>query len=176
MKLPNLDGFDIQKRIAADELELPIIFISGFADVPMTVRAMKAGAMEFLTKPLSDAALLSAVQNAIDRSRAEWRRSVEIKLLKERYACLSDREREVLRLVVAGRLNKQIGGKLNICEVTVKVHRGRVIQTPKWSFSAAASPSRSTVRSLARLVPVGAASGKTSSWPGPRPPHSLPSR
>jgi FixJ family two-component response regulator len=128
MKLPDLDGFDIQERIAADELELPIIFISGFADVPMTVRAMKAGAMEFLTKPLSDAALLSAVQNAIDRSRVEWRRSAEIKLLKERYARLSEREREVLGLVVAGRLNKQIGGKLNICEVTVKVHRGRVMQ------------------------------------------------
>jgi FixJ family two-component response regulator len=128
IKLPNLDGFDVQKLIAADELELPIIFISGFADVPMTVRAMKAGAMEFLTKPLSDAALLSAVQNAIDRSRIEFRRSVEIKLLKERYARLTEREREVLELVVTGRLNKQIGGELSIGEVTVKVHCGRVMK------------------------------------------------
>jgi FixJ family two-component response regulator len=128
IKLPELDGFDVQKLIAADELELPIIFISGFADVPMTVRAMKAGAMEFLTKPFSDVALLSAVQDAIDRSRVEFRRSAEIKLLKECYARLSDRECEVLELVVAGRLNKQIAGKLGIREVTVKVHRGRVMQ------------------------------------------------
>ena len=128
IKLPDLDGFKVQQMIAAEELELPIIFISGFADVPMTVRAMKAGAMEFLTKPLSEAALLSAVQDAIDRSRVEFRRSEEIKLLKERHARLSVREREVLDLVVAGQLNKQIGGKLGIGEVTVKVHRGRVMQ------------------------------------------------
>jgi FixJ family two-component response regulator len=106
---------------------MPIIFITGHGDVPMTVQAMKAGAIEFLTKPFGDDVLLSAVRNAIERSQTELDREAEIQALKDNYALLSRREREVMALVVSGLLNKQVGGELGISEITVKAHRGRVM-------------------------------------------------
>jgi FixJ family two-component response regulator len=126
--LPDLNGLDLQEQIAAERAEMPVIFITGYGDVPMTVRAMKAGAVEFLTKPFGDEALLSAIQGAIERSEIALSQAAEMQLLKDRYAALSSREREVFALVVAGRLNKQVGGTLGISEITVKAHRGRVMR------------------------------------------------
>jgi FixJ family two-component response regulator len=128
VSLPDLNGLDVQKRISADRGDLPIIFITGYGDVPMTVRAMKAGAVEFLTKPFGDDVLLSAIANAIERSRAALRHNAEIQVVRGRYATLSHREREVMALVVSGLLNKQIAGELGISEITVKAHRGRVMR------------------------------------------------
>jgi FixJ family two-component response regulator len=127
VSLPDLNGLDLQKRIASDRTGMPIIFITGHGDVPMTVQAMKAGAIEFLTKPFGDDVLLSAVRNAIERSQTELDREAEIQALKDNYALLSRREREVMALVVSGLLNKQVGGELGISEITVKAHRGRVM-------------------------------------------------
>ena len=129
--LPGLNGLDLQKRVAAERSDMPIIFISGFGDVPMTVRAMKAGAVEFLTKPLGDDALLSAIRHAIERSHSALDHEAEIRTLRDRYASLSPREREVMVLVVSGLLNKQVGGELGISEITVKAHRGRVMRKMK---------------------------------------------
>jgi FixJ family two-component response regulator len=126
--LPDLSGLDLQQRVAADRVDMPIIFITGYGDVPMTVRAMKAGAVEFLTKPFDDDALLSAIENAIERSRSTFTHEAEIRALRDRHASLSRREREVMALVVSGLLNKQVGGELGISEITVKAHRGRVMQ------------------------------------------------
>jgi FixJ family two-component response regulator len=126
--LPDLNGLDLQKRIAADRIDMPIIFITGHGDVPMTVRAMKAGAVEFLTKPFSDDVLLSAIQNAIERSRAALGDEAEMRALRDCYASLTVREREVMALVVSGLLNKQVGGELGISEITVKAHRGKVMR------------------------------------------------
>jgi FixJ family two-component response regulator len=126
--LPDLNGLDLQSRIAGDRIDMPIIFISGYGDVPMTVRAMKAGAVEFLTKPFSSEVLLSAITNAIERSSIALRREAELRVLQDRYASLTRREREVIALVVRGRLNKQVGSELGISEITVKAHRGRVMQ------------------------------------------------
>ena len=126
--LPGLNGLQLQERIAADRADMPIIFITGAGDVPTTVQAMKAGAVEFLTKPFSDTALLSAIQQAIERSEATLGVEAEIKSLRERYATLSRREREVLGLVVRGLLNKQVGFELGISEITVKAHRGQVMR------------------------------------------------
>ena len=126
VSLPDLNGLDLQARLG-DRPDLPIIFITGHGDVPMTVRAMKAGAVEFLTKPFGDEALLSAIAGAIDRSRAALERETGMAALQTRYASLSPREREVMALVVAGRLNKQIAGELRISEITVKAHRGKVM-------------------------------------------------
>jgi FixJ family two-component response regulator len=128
VSLPDLNGLDVQKRIGAGRGDLPIIFITGYGDVPMTVRAMKAGAVEFLTKPFGDDVLLSAIANAIERSRAALRHDAEIQVVRGRYATLSHREREVMALVVSGLLNKQIAGELGISEITVKAHRGRVMR------------------------------------------------
>ncbi|HEY6224858.1 MAG TPA: response regulator [Gemmatimonadales bacterium] len=128
LTLPGLSGLELQKRITAERTELPIIFITGRGDVPMTVQAMKGGAVEFLTKPFGDLALLTAIQGAIDRSRAILGHETERRALRDRYASLSQREREVMALVVAGRLNKQVGGQLGISEITVKAHRGRVMR------------------------------------------------
>jgi FixJ family two-component response regulator len=128
VSLPDLNGLDVQKRIGAGRGDLPIIFITGYGDVPMTVRAMKAGAVEFLTKPFGDDVLLSAIANAIERSRAALRHNAEIQVVRGRYATLSHREREVMALVVSGLLNKQIAGELGISEITVKAHRGRVMR------------------------------------------------
>jgi FixJ family two-component response regulator len=126
--LPDLNGLELQKRIAADRMDMPIIFITGHGDVPMTVQAMKAGAIEFLTKPFGDDVLLDAIRNAIERSRAALGHEAELRALRDGYASLSRREREVMGLVVSGRLNKQVGGELGISEITVKAHRGRVMR------------------------------------------------
>lgn len=126
--LPGLDGLAVQQRLAADRPDLPIIMISGYGDVPMTVRAMKAGAIALLTKPLDGEMVLSAVGEALERSQEVLRREAEGRELRDRYQSLSLREREVMALVVAGLLNKQVGGRLGITEITVKAHRGRVMR------------------------------------------------
>jgi len=131
VSLPNLSGLDLQKLITADRSDMPIIFITGHGDVPMTVQAMKAGAVEFLTKPFDDNALLSAIKSAIDRSAAALADRAELQSLRESLAALTPREREVMNLVVAGMLNKQIGMKLGISEITVKAHRGKMMQKMK---------------------------------------------
>jgi FixJ family two-component response regulator len=127
VSLPDLNGLDLQKRIA-DRMDMPIIFITGHGDVPMTVRAMKAGAVEFLTKPFGDEVLLDAIRNAIERSRAALGYEAEVRTLRDSYASLTPREREVMALVVSGLLNKQVGGNLGISEITVKAHRGKVMR------------------------------------------------
>jgi len=143
--LPDLNGLELQKRIA-DRPDMPIIFITGAGDVPTTVQAMKAGAVEFLTKPFSDTALLSAIQLAIERSETRLQVETEIKSLQARYAHLSRREREVMGLVVRGLLNKQVGFELGISEITVKAHRGQVMR-------------KMDARSLADLVNIAAKLG-----------------
>ena len=129
--LPDLNGLDLQKRVAVDRIDMPIIFITGYGDVPMTVQAMKAGAVEFLTKPFSDDVLLSAIRQAIARSETALGHEAEMRTLRDRYASLSGRERQVMALVVAGLLNKQVGSDLGISEITVKAHRGRTMQKMK---------------------------------------------
>jgi FixJ family two-component response regulator len=126
--LPDLNGLDVQALVADEGSALPIIFITGYGDIPTSVRAMKAGAAEFLTKPFDDVTLVSAVRTALDRSRAAFHEKESLQLLKSRYATLSTREREVFALVVAGLLNKQIAYELGISEITVKAHRGRAVQ------------------------------------------------
>jgi|SRR5271165_2138337 len=126
--LPEFNGLELQKRVAIERPEMPIIFITGYRDVPMTVQAMKAGAVEFLTKPFSEDALLSAIRAALERSRLALGREAQMRVLQHRYASLSSREREVMALVVTGLLNKQIGAELGISEITVKAHRGKVMQ------------------------------------------------
>jgi len=127
MSLPDLSGLELQRRIA-ERTDMPIIFITGYGDIPMTVQAMKAGAVEFMTKPFSDDALLSAIGNAIERSQAALLQETELQMLRDRFALLSRREQEVMALVVSGLLNKQVGGELAISEITVKAHRGRVMR------------------------------------------------
>jgi FixJ family two-component response regulator len=129
--LPQRNGLEVQEQIAADRVALPIIFITGYGDVPMSVRAMKAGAVEFLTKPFAADALLSAIQGALERSRFALDREAELRGLRACYATLSSREREVMALVVSGLLNKQVGGRPRISESTVKAHRGRVMRKMK---------------------------------------------
>ncbi len=126
--LPDLNGLDLQKRIAADRIDMPIIFITGHGDVPMTVRAMKAGAVEFLTKPFGDEVLLSAIRQAVESSRAALAHEAKTQATRDGYASLSCRERQVMQLVARGLLNKQVAAELGISEVTVKAHRGRVMQ------------------------------------------------
>ena len=127
VELPGLSGLDLQRELAAHGITLPIIFITGYGDIPMSVRAMKAGATEFLTKPFRDQDLLNAIQQALERDRAARQHSSEIAELRERFDALTSREREVMALVVGGWLNKQIGFELGISEITVKIHRGRVM-------------------------------------------------
>ena len=127
VSLPDLNGLDLQARIADARAEMPIIFITGCGDVPMTVRAMKAGAVEFLTKPFGADELLAAIGAALERSRERVGEQTTLRALRERYDSLSRREREVMDLVVTGLLNKQVGGELGISEITVKAHRGRVM-------------------------------------------------
>jgi FixJ family two-component response regulator len=131
VNLPDLNGLDLQQRVGADRTDMPIIFITGHGDVPMTVQAMKAGAVEFLTKPLDDDALVSAIRHAIDRSHTALGRAADIQALRDGYTSLSRREREVMALVVTGLLNKQVGYELGISEITVKAHRGQVMRKMK---------------------------------------------
>jgi FixJ family two-component response regulator len=131
VSLPGLNGLDLQSLIADERTDMPIIFITGHGDVPMTVRAMKAGAVEFLTKPFNDDVLLAAVRAALERSQVALNLEAEMRVLRDRYASLSQRERQVMDLVVSGLLNKQVGGELGISEITVKAHRGKVMQKMK---------------------------------------------
>jgi FixJ family two-component response regulator len=128
VSMPGLNGLELQERVAADRRDMPIIFVTGYGDVPTTVRAMKAGAVEFLTKPFSNDVLLEAVTQALERSRAALESQAQLAALRETYATLSPREREVMALVVTGLLNKQVGGELGISEITVKAHRGSVMR------------------------------------------------
>jgi len=128
--MPGLNGLELQQRLA-ERTEMPIIFVTGYGDVPMTVRAMKAGAVEFLTKPVKDDVLLEAIRQSIERSRATLDRESQMQLLRDCYSSLTPREREVMELVVSGLLNKQVGGELGISEITVKAHRGQVMRKMK---------------------------------------------
>jgi FixJ family two-component response regulator len=143
VSLPNLTGLDLQKRIV-DRADMPIIFVTGYGDVPTTVQAMKAGAVEFLTKPFDNDVLLNAIRQAIERSRTSRAHEAELRALRDCHASLTPREREIMALVVSGLLNKQIAAELGISEITVKAHRGRVMR-------------KMHVDSLADLVRVAAA-------------------
>jgi len=131
VSLPDLNGLDLQQRISADRMDMPIIFITGHGDIPMSVRAMKAGAAEFLTKPFGDDVLVNAIGSALERSRRALAHEAEIRALRDGYSSLSQREQQVLALVVSGFLNKQVGGELGISEITVKAHRGKVMRKMK---------------------------------------------
>ena len=129
--LPDLNGLDVQKRVAVDRPDMPVIFITGYGDVPTSVEAMKAGATEFLTKPFGDDVLVDAIGHALERSRGALAHEAQMKALRENHDSLTPREREVMTLVVSGLLNKQVGGELGISEITVKAHRGQVMRKMK---------------------------------------------
>ncbi|HEU4559900.1 MAG TPA: response regulator [Longimicrobium sp.] len=152
VSLPDLSGLDLQQRIAGDRTDMPIIFITGHGDIPMTVQAMKAGAVEFLPKPFRDDVLLSAIGNAIERSRALRGQDAETQALRERHASLTPRERDVMALVVSGWRNKHVATELGISEITVKAHRGKMM-------------AKMNARSLADLVRM---AGKLGIKPTPK--------
>jgi len=127
ISLPGISGLELQKRVSTERADMPIIFITGHGDVPKTVEAMKAGAAEFLTKPVSSEVLLGAIRQALERSRIALGHATEMQGLRSRYSSLSPRERQVMTLVVSGLLNKQVGGELGISVITVKTHRGKVM-------------------------------------------------
>jgi FixJ family two-component response regulator len=131
VNLPGLNGLELQQEIAESDTKVPIVFLTGCGDIPMTVRAVKAGAANFLTKPVDDEELLKAVRQALERSRLALAHETQMQELRDRYASLTPRERQVMALVVLGRLNKQVAGELGISEKTVKAHRGQVTQKMK---------------------------------------------
>jgi FixJ family two-component response regulator len=157
LSLPDLNGLELQERIA-DRSSLPIIFITGHGDIPSTVRAMKAGAVEFLTKPFGPDVLLTAIRGAIERSRASLDDEADLQTLRSRYQSLSAREREVMGLVVLGKMNKRVGGELGISEVTVKAHRGRMMRKMR-------------AKSLAELVNMAARMGHATAGEARLPEH-----
>ncbi|UUC53314.1 response regulator [Pseudomonas citronellolis] len=131
VNLPDLNGLELQRSVAGERPAMPIIFITGYGDVPLTVRAMKAGAVEFLTKPFDDDTLLRAIAEALAHSHVALQQQERLRTLRAAYASLTPRERDVLRMVVAGRLNKQVAADLGISEITVKAHRGRAMRKMK---------------------------------------------
>jgi FixJ family two-component response regulator len=151
VNLPDLDGLELQRLIGVERLALPIVFITGHGDVPMSVRAMKAGALEFLTKPFDTEVLLNAIRLAIERSQTALTQEAQMRVLREHYASLSRREREVIALVVRGHLNKEIGSELGISEITVKAHRGNVMR-------------KMNAKSLAELVTMAGKLHTASEW------------
>ena len=154
VRLPGMSGLTVQKELAREGVTLPVIFITGHGDIPMSVRAMKAGAVEFLTKPFHDQELLDAIHAAIERDRDSRRETVLTTELRKRYATLTERERHIMTLVVVGRANKQIAAELNLSEMTVKVHRGQVMR-------------KMQAGSLPELVRM---ADRLTGWaPGPRP-------
>jgi FixJ family two-component response regulator len=151
ISLPSLNGLELQKRVAVERTDMPIIFITGHGDIPMSVGAMKAGAVEFLTKPFNDEVLLTAIRQALERSRLALEQEREMQELRARYVSLTPREQDVMALVVSGLLNKQVAGELGITESTVKAHRGQVMQ--KMKANSVADLVRMTARLHASAVP-----------------------
>ena len=127
VRLPGLNGLDLQRRLSESKIETPIVFITGHGDIPMSVRAMKAGAVEFLTKPFRDEDLLDAIQQALELDRVTRRQQAQLADVHDRYESLTPREREIMGLVVSGKLNKQVAAQLGLSEITVKVHRGQIM-------------------------------------------------